>query len=797
MKLVIVESPTKARTIGKFLGDGYTIRASMGHVMDLPKSTLGVDVENNFAPQFEISADKKKTIAELKKLAKEASSILLATDPDREGEAIAANIAELIADGKLPIAKTKKRDHMLSAISHKPIQRIVFHEITKEAIEEALKNPGSVNEDLVAAQIGRRVLDRLVGYKLSPLLWQKVRRGLSAGRVQSVALRLIVEREREIGKFGKENYWTISVALSRVGSSHPSLLKHDAQGSKGKDTSLVSSSLNESRLPKEERMDKEGEKSTFNSVSEGQPAASSNSPTVSFDLIEIGGKKIELQEKLTLYDGTYTVTKTVIDSEEKAKDIEKDLQSKTYTVEEVIQKETKRSPQPPFTTSTLQQQAAIRYGYSGKRTMSLAQKLYEEGYITYHRTDSLTVATSAIFAMRKYIEEVFGATYIPEKPRFYVRQQKNAQEAHEAIRPTKAQVTAEKVAADLGNDYAKLYELIWRRALASQMSDARIESTTVYVAADDSDKTQIKLSKPEIQSIRSSDTSDNLARRVLSESHPKYRFKTNGSVLLFEGFLKINPFGLEDKKLPIFKALERLAMRKVLAESHETMPPARYNDASLIKSLEEAGIGRPSTYATIISTIEARQYIEREEKKFLPTSVGIAVNDFLVKNFSDIDDIPFTADMEQKLDNVAAGEENWQEVLREFYGPFEKKLEVVKKADRVEIPTEETGELCPKDNAPLVIRVGRFGKFISCKNFPACDFKKPFVEETQFSCPKDGGKVIARKTRKGRTFYGCSNYPKCDYAAWKLQDVKRDLEQGIQVKPVKKSTSAKKKKAKQ
>lgn len=666
MKLVIVESPTKAKTIGRFLGSEYTIRASMGHVMDLPKSKLGVDVEHNFTPEFEISTDKKKTIAELKKLAKEASEIILATDPDREGEAISANIQEVLT-------QAKKGENF---------KRIVFHEITKEAIEEALKNPGKVNEDLVAAQIARRVLDRLVGYKLSPLLWQKVRRGLSAGRVQSVALRLIVEREKEIGKFGKEQYWTISVLLNK----------------------------------KLERQDPKRE--------------------TEFELIEINDSKIEVQNKLTLYDGEYTVTKTVIDSEVKAKEIEKDLQTKTYIVEDVVKKETKRSPQPPFTTSTLQQQAAIRFGYSGKRTMSLAQKLYEEGYITYHRTDSLNMAASAVFAMRKYIEGLFGNTYIPEKPKFYASRQKNAQEAHEAIRPTKVQLSPEKITEMLGKDYGKLYELIWRRSLASQMSDARIESTTVFVKAD------------------------------------QYRFKTNGSVLLFEGFLKINPFGLEDRKLPNFAAQDRLDLLKILAESHETQPPPRYNDASLIKSLEEEGIGRPSTYASIISTIEARQYIEREEKKFIPTNVGVAVNDFLVKNFSDIDDIPFTADMEQKLDDVASGQEKWQPMIAAFYKPFEEKLAVVKKADRVEIPVEKTGETCPKDGGDLVIRVGRFGKFVSCANFPTCDFKKPLVEETNFICPKDGGKVIARKTRKGRTFYGCSNYPKCDFAVWKLQDLK-------------------------
>ncbi len=694
MKLVVVESPTKARTIGKFLGEGYEIRASMGHVMDLPKSKLGVDVEHNFEPQFEVSQDKKKTISELKKLAKTAEIVLLATDPDREGEAISANIEEVLGDKK------------------QMFQRVTFHEITKEAIEEALAHPGKVNEDLVAAQIARRVLDRLVGYKLSPLLWQKVRRGLSAGRVQSVALRLIVEREREIGKFIKTNYYTISAQLSQVGKK----LSTD------------------------------------------------------FDLIEINGAKIEVQNKLKLYDGDYTVTKTIIDSEEKAKQIENDLKTKTYTVEDVVRKESKRSPQPPFTTSTLQQQAALRFSYSGKRTMSLAQKLYEEGYITYHRTDSLNMALSAVEAMRKYIQELFGAQYIPEKPRFFASRQKNAQEAHEAIRPTKAIVTPEKVTDALGRDFGKLYELIWRRAIASQMSDARIESTTVYVKTDASTPDSVFASPKRHSSAKNSSLSEQ------SESKGSvYRFKTTGSVLLFEGFLKMNPFGLEDKKLPNFTAMESLELLTILAEKHETTPPPRYNDASLIKSLEEGGIGRPSTYATIIGTIEARQYIERDQKKFVPTNVGMAVNDFLVKNFSDIDDIPFTADMENKLDEVAAGNEKWQPMIAAFYKPFEEKLALVKKADRIEIPVEKTGEKCPKDGGNLVIRVGKFGKFISCANFPTCDYKKQFVEETAYLCPKDGGKIIVKKTRKGRPFYGCANYPKCTYAAWKLDDVKKGI----------------------
>ncbi len=671
MKLVIVESPTKAKTIGKFLGSGYEIKASMGHIMDLPKSKLGIDIEHGFSPQYEVNEDKKKTITELKKIAVEAETIILATDPDREGEAISAHIQQVLSENK--------------KLDKKKFMRIVFHEITKEAVDEALKNPGIVNVNLVDAQTARRVLDRLVGYKLSPILWQKVRRGLSAGRVQSVALRLIVEREREIEKFIKEEYWTIIVTLI-----------------------------------------KEKLKTGTN-----------------FELIEINNNKLETSQIHKLYDGQYKVSKTTIVSEQQARAITDDLHKKTFTVLQVLKKESKRSPQPPFTTSTLQQEAARRFGYSGKRTMSLAQKLYEEGYITYHRTDSVNLASAAVSQMRNFLEKEFGKQYIPEKPRFFSGKQKLAQEAHEAIRPTKASTRSEIVSQQMGNAFGKLYELIWQRALASQMSDALIESTTVYVEAK-------------------------------GNTENTYKLKANGSVLIFEGFLKINPFGLQDRRLPAFVTGEILLPQNILSERHETPPPPRYNDASLIGSLEEEGIGRPSTYASIIGTIESRNYIERNQGRFLPTTVGMAVNDFLVKNFSNIDDIPFTAQMEDELDSVANGGKKWVPVIQEFYTPFEKKLTEVKKAERVQIAAEETGEQCPKCASPLVVRVGKFGKFISCKNFPTCDFKKAFVQETSFLCPKDEGKIIAKKTKKGRTFYGCANYPKCDFAVWKLQDLKKD-----------------------
>ena len=657
--LVIVESPTKARTISRFLGDGFEVIASMGHIYDLPKSKLGVDVEKDFTPDYELLKDKKKIIDEIKKISKTADRIIMATDLDREGEAIAYHIAQNIGS--------------------QDVDRIVFHEITKEAIEEALANPKKINKDLVDAQTARRVLDRLVGYKLSPILWQKVRRGLSAGRVQSVALRLIVEREREIEKFKKTPYYTILVTLKK------------------------------------------------------------DSTETGFELIEIERQKIEISEKLDLYDGEYKFTKTSIEREDKAKQIEEDLKTKDFKVADVTKKEMRRTPPPPYTTSTLQQDGARRMGLSGRRTMQLAQKLYEEGYITYHRTDSVAIADSARKQMTEYVKSEFGEKYLAPTPRFYKNTSKNAQEAHEAIRPAKANVTSTQVSKDLGPQYGKLYEIIWRRALATQMADAITESTVVMVDG----------------------------------GKGAYTLKANGSILVFEGFLKINPFALEDKRLPDFVANEKLGFVNSASEFHETLPPPRYNDASIIKTLEEKGIGRPSTYATIISTIESRGYIEREESRFKPTSVGIAVNDFLVENFSTVDDIPFTAAMEDQLDQIANGEKKWVPVLKEFYKPFEETLDKVKDAKRVKIEVEQTNELCPEcKKGNLVIRTGRFGKFLSCATFPDCKFTKPLVQETNLICPKDGGKIVIKKTKRGRRFYGCSNYPKCDFAAWKLEDIK-------------------------
>lgn len=666
--LVIVESPTKAKTIGKFLGSDYTIKFSMGHVMDLPKSKLGVDTEKDFRPQLEIVADKQKIISELKAAAKKTSTIYLATDPDREGEAIAANIKDLLAGKGMKF------------------KRVVFHEITKEAIAEAFAKPRDLNENLVDAQTARRVLDRLVGYQISPILWQKVRRGLSAGRVQSVALRLIVEREREIEKFAKELYFSIHAEMAKKG-------------------------------------DKTG---------------------VVFDLNLINEKKIDSDKVHTLYDGQYKVSKSTINTMELAKELVSDLSPVAYSVEDVTEREIRRSSPAPYTTSTLQQDASRRFGYPGKRTMSLAQKLYEEGFITYHRTDSVVIAQSAISAIRAFVKSEYGDKYVPEKPNFYSTKQKAAQEAHEGIRPTDFKRSDDVVRKSLGADYAKLYDLIWRRAVASQMSDAIVESTSIVVKSD-----------------------------AKSKKGNIYTFRTSGSVLKFDGFLKVNPQALNDKKLPRFAVGDELMAVSAKEEEHETAPPPRYNDASLIQALEEKGIGRPSTYASIISTLTDRAYIERVDRRFQSTPVGEAVNDFLVKNFATVDDVPFTAQMEDDLDDVASGNKEWTKMMKEFYTPFSKALGEVKDAKRVKIEVEKTDERCPEcKEGNLVIRTGKFGKFFSCDKFPECKFTKPYVEKTKILCPKDGGHIIIRKTRKGRKFYGCANYPKCDFAAWKLDDIK-------------------------
>lgn len=655
--LILVESPTKARTLTRFLAGKYNIEASFGHVRDLPKGDLGVDIEKDFTPKYVIPSAKRKTVEELKRKAKDADKIILATDPDREGEAISYHLYEILKK-----VVGKKVD----------FQRIVFHEITPGAINEALEHPRKIDQNLVSAQTARRVLDRIVGYKLSPILWKKVQRRLSAGRVQSIALRLIVEREKEIGKFQKNEYLRAFVTLS-----------------------------------------KKGEKET------------------EFELTLIDHKPLEAQNKLSLYDGDYNYKSTTL-SKKEAEELDKILKEKIFKVTKVTEKETKRSPSPPYTTSVLQQDAFRRLGYTSKRTMSIAQRLYEEGFITYHRTDSFNLSDTFVKDARENIEKTFGEKYIPEIPRFYKTKSKLAQEAHEAIRPTSSKDQGFEVVV-MGKDFAKLYDLIYKRSLASQMSDAIFDSIKAEVEA---------------------------------SNGKTYHFEANGKALKFPGFLKIWFYEDDEQLIPVYKDGENLIFNNFHFTTHETSPPPRYNEASLISSLEKHGIGRPSTYAPIISTIQEREYVDKEEGRFQPTNIGNVVSDFLVKNFSEIDDIPFTASMENSLDEIAEGKKEWVPMIRDFYKPFEETLKKAESQEHVEVKLETTGKKCPECGGDIVVRRSRFGKFYACSNFPKCTYKESFSEETEFVCPKDSGKVIIKRTRRGRPFFGCSNYPKCDFAVW-------------------------------
>lgn len=649
MQLVIVESPVKARTLARFLGKDFVIEATMGHIRDLPKAKLGVDVEHDFKPSYLLVSGKRKNVAQLKKAAKSASKIFLATDPDREGEAIAYHAAHILG---------KKEDRLA---------RIVFHEITKQAIEEALKNPRAIDMQLVNAQQARRVLDRLVGYKLSPLLWRKIRRGLSAGRVQSVAVRLIVDRERETEKFVPQEYWDITAELRRhVGGKRPDV------------------------------------------------------PTFLTKLVKKNGKRIK------------------VENEVEAKEVVTELKKAGYEVFSVEKKQIVQNPAPPFTTSALQQQAASRLRFSSKRTMRAAQSLYEKGLITYHRTDSVVLASQALAAMRKFIESSYGNNYLPEKPRIYKTKSKVAQEAHEAIRPTNVgKMLGDKDVKISGRDEQKLYELIWKRALASQMAAAVWDQTRVLVEA--------------------------------AGEEDVYHFQAEGKVIKFDGWLKLFKISKEEE-LPELKKGDELDLIKVTSEQKFTQPPPRYTEATLIKALEERGIGRPSTYAPTVSTIQERQYVEKVERRFQPTPLGVTVNDFLLEYFPQIMDYAFTARMEDELDDIANGKRKWVPVIREFYQPFEKKVEgVTEVAERVRVPTEATEESCPKcQKGTLVIRVGKYGKFLSCSRFPKCKYTAPYTPKLEgVKCSKCGGDVVIKKTRKGRQFYGCSNWPDCDWASWR------------------------------
>jgi len=653
-KLLVVESPTKARTIGKYLGNEYDVIATVGHLRDLPSNKMAVNLDN-FDIDYVVDSKKKKVVEELIKSAKKADLIYLASDPDREGEAISWHVKTLLENPK-------------NKIDSKKITRVTFHEITKEAVEAALKSNRDLDMDLVNAQQGRRVLDRVVGYSLSPILWRKIRRGLSAGRVQSVAVRLICEREREIEKFTKEKYFTVLADLKK------------------------------------------------------------NSQKFESELIKINGKNIFKNEKLKLFDGEYSFTKSIFDNEEEVKKFTDNLDN-NFKVEKIDERQNTRLPLPAFTTSKLQQAASRRFGWSGKQTMSVAQRLYEQGLISYHRTDSVYLSDKAISEFRIFIEEEYGKEYLVEKVRLYKNTSKNAQEAHEAIRPTKA--TLKTFSGDPRE--VKLYEMIWKRAVATQAAGARLASTTI------------------------------------SFSNKEGLFQSKGVRTLFDGFLKITGDKHEDQILPELKIGEEIPKNKIKIEESETNPPPRYSDASLVASLEKQGIGRPSTYAPIISTVLARQYVEKDEGKFKPTVLGKATNDFLVTNFKDILSLPFTAEMEEELDKVSLGKMDWKAMMKTFWKKFEKDLEVASAdAQRVKIETEKLGEKCPEcKEGELVIRLGKFGKFVSCSRFPECKYTRQFQEVAGFKCPECGADGVVRRTKTGRKFYGCSKYPVCKWAGWK------------------------------
>ncbi len=677
MKLIIVESPTKARTLSRFLGNAaYRIEASMGHVRDLPKSALGVDVEHDFAPSYIIPRDKTKQVNALKDAAMKADEVILATDPDREGEAIAFHIAAILTEMRdKKSAKSKKTKTTETA----PFRRIVFHEITESAIKEALMHPRDIDLPLVDAQQARRVLDRLVGYKLSPLLWKKMsKRWLSAGRVQSVAVRLIVEREREIQKFASKEYWTI-----------------------------------------------EG---TFGAAEQSLAAA----------LISHHGQKYEKTLSFSLFDGTYTTTSSTIVTGEQAGQIITDF-AKPFIVHAVDKKEVRRNPAAPYTTSTLQQDAGRKLYFSSKKTMQLAQKLYEEGYITYHRTDSVNLSEKFIGESREYIAREYGAPYVPQTARKFKTKSKVAQEAHEAIRPTVVSRKADAIAeGEFNRDHIRLYDLIWKRAVASQAAEAVFDSTTIGIISGNG-----------------------------------YLFETSGSVIKFDGFLKVVGRDTEEKVIPAVSVGDELTLVTATPTQHFTSPPPRYTEASLVKTLEEKGIGRPSTYAPILSTIVDRQYVTREEKKMLPTELGIAVTDFLVQYFSDILDLPFTAHLEDDLDAIANGEKQWVPVIADFYGPFSKILATTYEvADKVKLSEEVIDEKCPNCSHDLVVRTGKFGKFIACTNFPECTYTRQYGEKVDIKCPRCGGDIVVKKSKRGKKFYGCNNYPTCTFAAWKKEDIK-------------------------
>jgi len=663
-RLVVVESPAKARTVGRFLGSGFTVRASLGHVRDLLRSRLSVDVDNGFTPEYRVPNEKREVVATLKGDAAKAEEVLLATDPDREGEAIAW--------------------HLLEAAAIDPLRarRVVFHEITQPAIEEAFAHPREIDMRLVDAQQARRVLDRLVGYNLSPLLWSKVRGRLSAGRVQSAALRLVVDREKEIRGFAAREYWTIDAELL-------------------------------------------------------QPE---KPPAFRARLVRVDGETPQL--------GAETEVEGVVG----------DLRTAAYQVERVRRGTRQRRPLPPFTTSTLQQDASRRLGFTARRTMAVAQQLYEgvdlgergpTGLITYMRTDSTNVSPLAQSEARDVIARTYGKEYLPAEPPLYKTKTRGAQEAHEAIRPTSPSRPPDSLRGDLTPEQLKLYTLVWQRFIASQMNPAEFDTVTVEVEGK-------------------------------SAAH-EYRLRLSASSLRFPGFLAVYQDVADESAaaeaedpeirmngLPDLADGDPLRLIDLFPEQHFTQPPPRYTEATLVRALEENGIGRPSTYAPILTTIQQRGYVRRESKRLTPTEIGEKVNELLVEHFPEIVDLGFTARMEEELDEIAEGARGWTEVIRDFYGPFVADL---RKAELLMPETKAEPELidraCPRCGKPLVIRHGRYGKFIGCSDFPQCRHTEPWLEHIGVRCPTDGGELVERKTRKGRVFYGCANYPACEFTSWK------------------------------
>lgn len=651
-KLIIVESPSKIKTVKKTLGSGYNVMASKGHVRDLPKSKLGIDVEHDFKPQYINMSDKKDLIKELKEAAANSDGVLLATDPDREGEAISWHLAQILA------------------LDMNEANRVAFNEITESGIKAGIAEPHKINLDLVDAQQARRVLDRIVGYKLSPFLWKKVKSGLSAGRVQSVALRLIVEREREIEKFNSEEYWSVDAKLMSGRKSFSAKLFGFADG-----------------------------------------------------------KKIE-----------------VIKSGEEAEGIVKALENASYTVTELKKGTRSRQPAPPFSTSTLQQEASRKLGFTGQRTMRIAQQLYEgvdihgigaTGLITYMRTDSLRISEEARASANAFITKRYGESYLPPKPRYF-KTKSGAQDAHEAIRPTAVTLTPEQVKDSLTAEQYKLYKLIWERFIASLMAVCVQNTVNADITAGD------------------------------------YLFKASGYSVKFDGFTVLYEEGKDDDgeeggALPEMKKGDVLKLRELTPNQHFTQPPARYTEPTLIKALDENGIGRPSTYAPIISNILGRDYIEREKKSLKPTNLGIVVSDLMVKYFDKIIDVKFTAGLEKQLDEIGAGNRGWVDTIRDFYSDFEKlynKAETSLEGQKVKVPVVETDVVCDKCGRKMVVKSGRFGKFLACPGYPECKNTKPMPEdEVKQPCPKCGGKLVKKISKKGKKFYGCSNYPDCDFAA--------------------------------